>query len=418
LHPFSSNCAYAQVKKPRFFQRPHPRAPPSLWFGRVKQRPSEEKTMETTPTRPAQATPDQAKASPAPSLDEQKLMEFVFKVVGEVGAAMSSNLVLIGDKLGLYRALAQHGPLTSTELAKLTGTAERYVREWLGNQAAGGYVTYDPSQKSFRLPPEHAFCLANEDSPVNLQGAFAVLEAMQHGQERILENFRTGQGLEWGKQHTCLFTGTERFFRAAYVGHLINDWLPALDGVKAKLEQGATVADVGCGLGASTILMAQAFPRSKFIGYDYHEASIRTARERAKAAGVADRVDFQVARATDFPGQNYDLVCTFDCLHDMEDPAGAARHIRKTLAPTGRWMIVEPLAGDKLEDNLNPVSRVYYAASTMVCVPHSLSGHGPALGAQAGEARLREIIVGEGGFSALRRATQTPFNLVLEARAE
>jgi 2-polyprenyl-3-methyl-5-hydroxy-6-metoxy-1,4-benzoquinol methylase len=345
-------------------------------------------------------------------------MEFVFKVVGEIGAAMSGTLVLIGDKLGLYRALAQHGALTSSELAKLTGTAERYVREWLSNQAAGGYLSYDPEHKTFRLPAEQAYCLANEESPVNLQGAFALVEATARGQDRILENFRTGQGLEWGKQHHCLFTGTERFFRAAYVGHLIQDWLPALDGAVEKLERGARVADVGCGLGASAILMAQAFPRSKFVGFDYHEGSIRTARERAKAAGVSDRVDFQVARATDFAGPPYDLICTFDCLHDMEDPAGASRHIRDMLAPGARWMIVEPLAGDKLEQNLNPVSRVYYAASTMICVPHSLSGKGPALGAQAGEARLREIIVQEGGFASLRRATETPFNLVLEARPQ
>ena len=354
--------------------------------------------------------------NPEPAIDEARLFDFVHKAVAEVGAAMSAALVLIGDKLGLYRALAQSGPLTSTELSRLTGTAERYVREWLGNQAAGGFLTYDAATQKFTLPAEQAHCLANEASPFNLQGAFALVEAMFHAQERGVENFRTGAGIEWGHQHPCLFSGTERFFRAAYIGNLIGSWLPALEGVKEKLEKGVRVADVGCGFGASTILMAQAFPSSTFVGFDYHEGSIKTARERAAKAGLAERVRFETARSTDFGGKDYDLVCTFDCLHDMEDPAGAARHIASTLTKDGTWMIVEPLAGDKVEQNLNPVSRVYYAASTLICVPHSLSAHGPALGAQAGEQRLREVIVKQGGFGRMRRAIETPFNMVLEAR--
>jgi SAM-dependent methyltransferase len=350
------------------------------------------------------------------AIDEKKLLEFVYRVVGDVGASMSATLVLVGERLGLYKAMAESGPITSVELAKLTGTAERYVREWLGNQAAGGYVTYDPANETFTLPPEQAMCLANEQSPVFLLGAFGILKAMQKGEDRAVENFRTGAGLEWGAQHPCLFDGTERFFRSAYIGHLVKDWIPALTGVKEKLERGALVADVGCGHGASTVILAQAFPKAKLIGFDYHEASIRSARERAKAAGVEGRVSFEVAKSTTFAGGPYDLVCTFDCLHDMEDPAGAAKHVRRSLANDGTWMVVEPIAGDRVEQNINPVSRVYYAASTMVCVPHSLSAGGPALGAQAGEARLRRVIVDEGGLGSLRRATETPFNIVLEAR--
>jgi 2-polyprenyl-3-methyl-5-hydroxy-6-metoxy-1,4-benzoquinol methylase len=354
--------------------------------------------------------------TPEPVVDETRLLDFVHKAVGEVGAAMSAALVLLGDKLGLYRALAQSGPLSSTELARLTGTAERYVREWLANQAAGGFLTYDATTQKFTLPAEQAYCLASENSPFNLQGAFAIIEAVFHAQDRALENFRTGGGQEWGHHHPCLFSGTERFFRAAYIGNLVGSWLPALEGVKQKLEAGIKVADVGCGFGASTILMAQAFPKSTFVGFDYHEGSVKAARERAAKAGLADRVSFETARSTDYPGKSYDLVCTFDCLHDMEDPAGAARYIATTLAKSGTWMIVEPLAGDKVEQNLNPVSRVYYAASTCICVPHSLSAHGPALGAQAGEERLRDVIVNQGGFGRLRRAAETPFNMVLEAR--
>ena len=348
-------------------------------------------------------------------VNQDRLMEFLGKAVGDIGAAMSAVLVLLGDQLGLYKALAKSGPMTPAELAQATGTAERYIREWLGNQAAGGYVTYDPATGKYTLPPEQAFALADESSPVFLPGAFEVISAVFHAEPKMAENFKTGRGLDWCEHHHRLFVGTERFFRPNYSGNLVGTWIPALDGVKPKLENGARVADVGCGLGASTILMAQSFPRSKFFGFDFHPKSIELARERAKQAGVADRVKFEVASSTDFPGKDYDFVTHFDCLHDMGDPVGAARHVREALKPDGTWMIVEPFAGDRVEENLNPIGRVFYAASTMICVPASLAHNGPALGAQAGEARLREVVT-SGGLKRFRRATETPFNLVLEAR--
>jgi SAM-dependent methyltransferase len=350
------------------------------------------------------------------AIDELKLGEFMNKVVGDVGAAMSGALVLIGDRLGLYRAMAQLGPTTAADLAKRTETSVRYVSEWLNAQAAGGYVTYDAATERYTLPEEQAFALADPESPVFCTGMFQITKAMWDADQKISANFRNGNGTAWGDHHKCLFEGTERFFRAGYIGNLVGSWLPALEGVEAKLARGALVADVGCGLGASTILMARAFPASKFRGFDSHPLSIELAQKRAREAGVADRVEFQVASATSYPGTGYDLVAHFDCLHDMENPVGAAKHTKQTLAPDGTWMVVEPFAGDRPEENHNPVGRVYYSASTMLCVPHSLSQKGPALGAQAGEARLREVIVDGGGFSRLRRATQTPFNLVLEAR--
>jgi len=349
-------------------------------------------------------------------LNDTKLQQFLGKVVGDVGAAMSAALVIIGDKLGLYRAMAASGPLASADLAKLTGTSERYVREWLNAQAAGGYVTYDPASARYTLPPEQAFALADDTSPAFVPGLFQVTQAMWNGQPKIEDNFRTGNGLEWAQQHPCLFEGTERFFRSGYIGNLTTAWLPALDGVVRKLQTGAQVADIGCGLGASTILMAKAYPKSQFFGFDYHPESIALAKQRARDAGVHERVTFAVAQATEFPGKSYDLIAHFDCLHDMEDPVGAARWARQALASDGTWMIVEPFASDRPEDNHNPVGRVFYSASTMLCVPHSLAHRGPALGAQAGEARLREVVVDRGGFSRFRRATETPFNLVLEAR--
>lgn len=350
------------------------------------------------------------------TIDETKLNEFVGKVVTDVGAAMSAVLVVIGDKLGLYRAMADSKPITPEELAARTETAERYVREWLNAQAAGGYVRYEAATGKYVLPPEQAAALADSESPAFVPGLFQVTAAMWAGESKMAANFRTGGGLEWAHQHPCLFEGTERFFRSGYIGNLVAQWIPALDGVKAKLEAGAKVADVGCGLGASTILMAKAFPKSKFYGFDYHAGSIETARQRAAAAGVADRVTFGVAKSTDYAGKDYDLIAHFDCLHDMEDPTGAAKHARKTIAADGTWMIVEPFAGDSPEDNHNLVGRVFYSASTMLCVPHSLAHRGPALGAQAGERRLRDVVVAGGGFSRLRRATETPFNLILEAR--
>lgn len=346
--------------------------------------------------------------------DPAKLDAFLGQVVGDAGAAMSAALVVLGDRLGLYKALAG-GPATAAELARRTGTAERYIQEWLDAQASGGYVRYRTEAGTYELPPEQATALADELSPAFVPGLFQVMHAMWSAVDRMADRFKSGDGLPWGEHHHCLFEGTERFFRAGYRGNLIGSWLPALDGVVAKLERGAKVADVGCGLGASTILMAQAYPRSRFFGYDSHPASIETARKRAAEAGVGERVSFDVASATDFPGRDYDLVCHFDCLHDMENPTGAARRARDVLAPQGTWMIVEPFASDLREENHNPIGRVFYSASTLLCVPHSLSRRGPALGAQAGEARLRGIAT-EAGFTTFRRATHTPFNLVLEAR--
>ena len=350
------------------------------------------------------------------AVDMAKLEQFLGKVVGDVGSAMSAALVVIGDKLGLYRALAKDGALTPGELAKRTETTERYCKEWLNAQAAGGYVNYDAATGKFTLPLEHAIALADDTSPAFVPGLFQVTQAMWNGVPKLEEHFKTGGGVAWGDQHPCLFEGTERFFRSGYIGNLVNAWIPALEGVKEKLERGGKVADVGCGLGASTIIMAKAFPKSKFVGFDSHSASIETARKRAKDAGVADRVSFEVATSTSYPGSGYDLVAHFDCLHDMEDPVGAAKHVKETLAKDGTWMIVEPFAGDRPEQNHNPVGRVFYSASTMLCVPHSLSQKGPALGAQAGEKRMREVVVDGGGFGKMRRATETPFNIVLEAR--
>lgn len=349
-------------------------------------------------------------------IDETKLNEFMGKMVGDMGATANSALVLIGDKLGLYKALAASGPLSSAELAERTGTAERYVREWLAAQAASSYVEYDAATDRYAMAPEQAMALADADSPVFLAGAFDVLAAMFLDEPKIREAFRTGEGVGWHEHHPCLFSGTERFFRTGYAAHLVQDWIPALDGVVEKLERGGKVADVGCGHGASTILMAQAFPNAQFVGFDYHDASIARAQDAAKEAGVADAVRFELATAQDYPGTGYDFVTFFDCLHDMGDPVGAARHVRETMALDGTWMIVEPYAGDTLTDNLNPVGRLYYAASTMVCTPASLSQEvGLGLGAQAGEARLREVVI-QGGFTRFRRATETPFNLILEAR--
>jgi SAM-dependent methyltransferase len=351
------------------------------------------------------------------SIDTTKLNEFIGKAVNDLGATFNAGLVVIGDKLGLYKAMAGAGPMTAAELASRTGTDERYIREWLSAQASGGYVTYDPATERFELPPEQAFALANADGPVFFPGAMQLAIGALKAEPRLLERFKTGAGLGWHEHDAELFHGTERFFRPNYIGNLVSSWIPALDGVEEKLTRGATVADVGCGHGASTILMAKAYPRSRFVGFDYHPASIAQARRAAEAAGVSERVTFDVAAAKDYPGQTeYDMVAFFDCLHDMGDPVGAASHVLGTLKKDGTWMIVEPFANDKLEDNLNPVGRVYYSASTMICTPASKSQEvGLALGAQAGEARLRDVVT-KGGFSRVRRATETPFNLVLEAR--
>lgn len=348
------------------------------------------------------------------AVDEAKLNAFLGKAVGDLGAAVSAALILIGDELGLYRELAK-GRMTAADLAERTETHERYIREWLGNQAAGGYVEYDALDDTYYLNEEQALCLANANGPVDLPGAYGIVQDLFHVRERAVQNFRTGAGMEWGEHHPCLFRATERFFRASYNANLLTSWLPALEGVVAKLENGAKVADVGCGHGASTILMAHAFPRSQFVGIDYHDASIETARRRAADENVAN-ARFETAEATTYAGADYDLIAFFDALHDMADPAGAAKHAREALKPDGHCMLVEPFAGDAVADNLNPVGRVYYGGSSLVCVPVSLAKGGPALGAQAGERRLREVMMSGGGFTRFRRATETPFNIVLEAR--
>jgi SAM-dependent methyltransferase len=348
------------------------------------------------------------------AINETKLNEFLGKAVGDLGAAMSAALILVGDRLGLYKELAK-GAVTAPELAQRTGTNERYVREWLGNQGAGGYVQFDAKTNQWSLSPEQALCLADPGGPVDMPGAYNIVEATFHALGRTLENFKTGRGMEWGEHHACLFHGTERFFRAGYNANLITAWLSALDGVVEKLEADAKVADVGCGHGASAVLMAKTYPNSSFIGYDYHADSIRVARERASAAGL-ENLMFEVADAVSYPDGSFDLIAFFDCLHDMGDPVGASRHARAALKGDGTAMIVEPFANDEVKDNLNPVGRVMYGASSQICVPVSLARNGPALGAQAGERRLRDVVVTGGGFRRFRRATETPFNLVLEAR--
>ena len=350
------------------------------------------------------------------ALNEERLNLLLGKFVADFGATLHAGLVVIGESLGLYKALAKFGPLTSAELANHTGTNERYIREWLNSQAAGGYVEYDQAANRYFLSEEQAFALADETSQAYLPGAFLLAVSALRATSAITERFRTGEGFGWHEHDHGLFRGTEMFFRPGYAANLTNSWIPALDGVEAKLKQGAKVADVGCGLGASTILMAQAYPESSFAGYDYHLASIEIARQKAAEAGVADRVKFEVAKAKDYPGAGYDFVAFFDCLHDMGDPAGAAAHVLQSLAPDGTWMIVEPFAGDRVEENLNPVGRIYYSASTLLCTPASLSQEvGLALGAQAGESRIREVVT-EGGFKQFRRASETPFNLIFEAK--
>ncbi len=350
------------------------------------------------------------------AIDEAKLNEFMGNFVRDMGAVAHASTVVIGDQLGLYKALAER-PMTAAELAAATDCDTRYVLEWLSAQAASGYAQYDAATQQFSLSEEQALALAVEGSPAFIPGAFQVGSAMFAAIPKLIEAFRSGAGLGWHEQHTALFAGTERFFRPGYTANLVSSWIPALEGMEAKLQAGAKVADVGCGHGASTVILAQAYPESRFHGYDYHEPSIRHARDAAAKAGVADRVSFDVARAQDFPGQDFDMVAVFDCLHDMGDPVSAARHVKQALKPDGTWLIVEPFANDALEDNLNPVGRIFYSASTCVCTPASRSQEvGLCLGAQAGEGRLRSV-VGQGGFTHFRRATETPFNLVFEARA-
>jgi ubiquinone/menaquinone biosynthesis C-methylase UbiE len=349
------------------------------------------------------------------TVDQDKLGAFMNRFVGDLGAVAHAPLVVLGEQLGLYKELAK-GPMTPGELAKATGTAERYVAEWLAANAASGYVEYDAAKQRFYLTDEQAFTLADPTSPAYIPGAFLLAMSMFRDQPKVAEVFKSGEGLGWHQHDKCLFEGTEKFFRPGYVANLVSSWIPSLDGVKEKLERGARVADVGCGHGASAIILAQSFPNTRVYGFDYHVESIEIARKKAKEAGVADRVTFEVAPAKTYPGKDYDLVAFFDCLHDMGDPEGAARHVLSTLAKDGTWLIVEPFAHDALEKNLNPVGRIFYSASTMICTPASKSQEvGTALGAQAGEGRLRAIVE-RAGFKRFRRATETPFNLILEAR--
>jgi 2-polyprenyl-3-methyl-5-hydroxy-6-metoxy-1,4-benzoquinol methylase len=349
-------------------------------------------------------------------IDENKLNEFVGKFAGDLGAVAHAATVLIGDELGLYKAMADGAPVTTEELAERTGTDERYMREWLSAQAASGYVEYEPDTGSFRLPAEQAFALTDEYNPLFVPGGIQLATSMIKDVGIVAEAIRAGRGLGWHEHHHDLFEGVERFFRPNYIGSLLGSWVPALDGVEGKLHTGAKVADIGCGHGSSTILMAKQYPNSTFIGFDYHEGSVEAAREAALVAGVSGHCTFEVASAKEYPGEHYDFVAVFDALHDMGDPVGAAAHVKRSLKPDGTWMIVEPYAGDRLEENLNPVGRIFYSASTTLCVPNSKDQEvGLALGAQAGEARIREVVTA-GGFGNFRRVAETPFNLIFEAR--
>lgn len=360
-----------------------------------------------------QSHPAKSTQQPAP-IDEARLHALLGKVVGDFGAAASCSLVLIGEHLGFYRALAE-APLTSAELAERTKTMERYVREWLLNQAAGGYIEHDAATGRYSLPPENALLFANEDSPFSMLGGFQVLSALAKAQPRIEDAFRTGEGMAWGEHHPDLFEGTRRFFRPAYLRSLVGTWIPAIEGAKDKLEKGARVADVGCGHGASTLLMAGAFPKSTFFGFDNHLPSIEHAREAARVAGLSDRVTFEVAKASDFPGDGYDLVCFFDCVHDMGEPAAALERARRTLAPDGTVMIVEPMAGNAVEDNFNPVGRIYSAASVLCCTPNAVATGKTWLGTCATDEAHAEV-ARAAGLSRFRRACEDPFNRVLEAK--
>src|SRR6266404_10003506 len=349
------------------------------------------------------------------AINEDKMNAFLGKVVGDFGASLSSALVYLGQKLGLYKELANGGSATPAELAQRTNTNERYVREWLINQAAGGYVEYDTASGRYSLTPEQAAALTDEQSPFYVGGGFFVIKAMTAAVSRIEEYFRKGGGMRWGEHDPDLFIGTEKFFRPGYSAHLVASWIPSLTGIEAKLKSGGKVADIGCGHGASTIIMAQAYPNSRFFGFDNHQASIQHARAAAAAAGVADRVTFEVADAQNFPGENYDLVCFFDCLHDMGDPLGAAKRASETLGKDGSALIVEPMAGNTIEENFNPIGRTFAAASTLCCTSNSLALDGPALGAVASEDAIRSAVLAS-GFKEFRRATETPFNRVFEAR--
>ena len=350
-------------------------------------------------------------------IKEQKLHDFMLKAVGDIASTMSAMLLIIGDRLGLYKAMAESGqPITSEELAKKTNTNERIIREWLANQAAGGYITYNASDGKYTIPPEQAMALADENSPVYIHGAYQSIRSFFKDEDKFIEMFKSGKGLRWGEHHHDLFEGTARFFKPNYIGNLVSSWIPSLDGVEEKLKQGAKVADIGCGYGISTTLMAKAYPNSKFYGFDNHSPSIEQAKELSKKEGITGNVEFSSISANDKSiGNDYDLITFFDCLHDMGDPIGAMKFAKQSLKPDGTCMIIEPMANDKIEENLNLVGRPYYAASTLVCVPNSLADNGPALGAQAGEKKIKEISEAA-GFTKFRRAIQTLFNIIYEAK--
>ncbi len=346
---------------------------------------------------------------------KKKLNGFMVKAARDVGSAYSAMLVIIGERLGLYKAMAELGPTTSTDLANKTYTSERYVREWLANQAAGGYVTYNTTDGTFYIPPEQTMVLADENSPVYIQGAYQVIRSIFKDEDKFVEIFHTGKGLRWGEHHQDLFEGTARFYKASYIGNIVQSWIPSLDGVEQKLNKGAKVADIGCGYGISTMIMAKAYPNSKFYGYDNPSPSIEKAKEQAKGEGAGKNLEFKVLSANEPIGNDYDLLTFFDCLHDKGDPVGAMRYAKLSLKPGGTCMIVEPMANDRIEDDLNPLGRICYAASTLICVPNSLADNGPALGAQAGEKRTKEIAE-KAGFTKFRLANKTPFNIIYEAK--
>jgi SAM-dependent methyltransferase len=355
-------------------------------------------------------------------IDDQKLHDFMLKAVGDIASTISAMLVIIGDRLGLYKAIAESGePITSEELAKKTNTNERLIREWLANQAAGGYISYDPSNGKYSLPPEQIMALADESSPVYIHGAYQAIRSYFKDEDKFVEMFKTGKGLRWGEHHHDLFEGSALFYKPSYVGNLVSTWIPSLEAVEEKLKQRAKVADIGCGYGISTILMAKAYPNSKFYGFDNHSPSIEQAKdqlrkEEKKGGGRIGNVEFNAVYANDESiGNDYDLITFFDCLHDMADPVGAMKLAKQSLKPDGTCMIIEPMANDKLEENLNVVGRTFYAASTLVCVPNSLADNGPALGAQAGEKKIKEILEAA-GFTKFRPATQTPFNIIYDAK--
>lgn len=354
--------------------------------------------------------------NPSNSIDTKKLEEFVMKAVGDIGSSLGAMMIIIGERLGLYKALSTFGPLSSEELAEKTDTSERYIREWLSSQAAADYLSYDPATKKFDLPPERALVLADEESPVYLLGGYQILRSIFKDEDKFVNMFKTGEGLRWGDHHHDLFEGTAKFFRPNYTANLVQNWIPALEGVNNTLLSGGKVADIGCGFGTSTLIMAKQYPKSQFYGFDNHKPSIDAAKEKAKLEKLEQNLEFSVLSANESIGNEFDLITFFDCLHDMADPLGALTFAKKSLKKNGTCMIVEPMANDKLEDNLNLVGRIYYAASTVICVPNSLADKGIALGAQAGENRMRELAL-KAGFTKFRRAVQTPFNIIYEAKS-